>query len=109
MTITRVTVTGDLQQARVYFTVLSAEAGDVARTLAGLASASAFLRRHLAHELDLRVTPELRFCFDEDLAEARRVDALLRAARGGEECAAAAREEGAPGRGGPEPRGRGDG
>lgn len=103
--ITRVTVTGDLQHARVYFSVLAPGSEAAARAAEGLASASGFLRRHLARELDLRVTPDLRFCFDEALAEARRVDELLREVRPRSQ-----REEGgAPGQTGSADAGGADG
>lgn len=78
VTITRVRVNDDLRLARVFFTLLEVGEGDRAEALRGLASAAPFLRRTVAGELDLRHAPELVFAYDEDLASARRIDALLK-------------------------------
>ena len=76
--ITRVKVTPDLRQARVYFALLSEEQGDPTEATEALARAVPYLRRRLAHDLELRFTPELEFFYDEALADARRIDSLLR-------------------------------
>ena len=74
LSITRVEVTGDLSEATVYFSVLGADSAQVAK---GLRSASGYLRRELAHRLDLRVTPELRFVSDNSIARGAHVLELL--------------------------------
>ena len=76
--ITRVRVTPDLRHARVYFAHLCEEPVEAADTTAALVRAAPYLRRRLAEELGLRFTPDLEFFFDEELADARRVDSLLR-------------------------------
>jgi len=75
--ITKVRVTPDLRLARVVFVTLG-EAGAREAALAGLRSAAPFLRHRLAEELALRHAPELVFAYDDELQDARRVDALLR-------------------------------
>ena len=74
VSITRAEVTGDLSEATVYFSVLGADAAQVAK---GLRSAGGYLRRELAHRLDLRVTPELHFVPDSSIARGAHVLELL--------------------------------
>ena len=76
--ITRVKVTPDLRQARVYFALLSKEQGDPTEATEALGRVVPYLRRRLAKDLELRVTPELQFLYDEELDEARHIDSLLR-------------------------------
>jgi ribosome-binding factor A len=79
----RVTVTGvrmspDLRVAHVYFRTLDGPAAE-AETVRALGRATPHLRRVLGAALALRVTPELRFDYDEAPDRARRVEELLRA------------------------------
>lgn len=78
VTITRVRMNDDLRLARVFFTLLEVGEGDRAAALRGLESALAYLRRTVAGVLGLRHAPELAFAYDDDLASARRIDALLK-------------------------------
>lgn len=80
VTVTRVTVTPDLRQARIFVGVLGAERQRAA-TLTGLRQASGFLRRALGQRLRLRHTPELTFQYDEGLEASDRVARLLEEVR----------------------------
>lgn len=74
---TRVMVSKDLRHARVYFNLLdSTDGGDSA--LAGLKSATGFIRSRLGKELSLRFVPAIEFTYDDREDEARRIDALLK-------------------------------
>jgi ribosome-binding factor A len=76
VTLTRVTVTSDLQLARIYYTQL----GDAAaRTATGkaLARVRPFVRRLLGERLRLRHVPEVQFVFDQSIAHQARVEELL--------------------------------
>ncbi|MFQ5663098.1 MAG: 30S ribosome-binding factor RbfA [Terriglobia bacterium] len=76
-TITGVRVTSDLRQAWVYVSVLgSAEAQQ--RTLEGFRAAKSFIRRELAHRLDIRRIPDLAFELDRSAEQAERIEELLR-------------------------------
>ena len=76
ITVTDARVTGDLQQASIFYTVL----GDLdqrASTAAALESAKGALRSALGRELGLRITPSLAF-FEDGLPEsAKALDSLL--------------------------------
>ncbi len=64
VSITRVDATADLSRATVYFSVLGGDEKEVGR---GLRSASGFLRREVAHNMQLRQTPELNFEYDRSI------------------------------------------
>ena len=65
VTITHVSMTADLQLARIYYTVLDeSNRREAAR---GLRRAKTYLRRAIGQRLQLRQVPELRFVFDETL------------------------------------------
>ena len=89
LTITRVEVTSDLQNARVYYTTLG-DAKARAETGRALGRATPFLRRQLGSRLRLRRIPELQFFYDEDVERLDRVERILqdlrieRAARDGD-------------------------
>ncbi len=76
VTLTRVQVSPDLQQARVFYTVLG---DDKARknSAGALHRASAFLRRQIGARLRLKRVPELKFQYDEAVAGQDRIDRLL--------------------------------
>ncbi|NME04881.1 30S ribosome-binding factor RbfA [Psychrobacillus sp. BL-248-WT-3] len=75
VTVTDVAVTGDLQQATIYITVLDGDRND---TLRALDKAKGFIRSEIGQRIRLRVTPELLFEFDESAAYGNRIDNLLR-------------------------------
>lgn len=64
--ITDVYVAPDLKTCRVYVSVLGDE-NEKDKTLEGLNSAKGFIRRELAHEINLRNTPELNFIMDDSI------------------------------------------
>ncbi len=76
VTVTDARVTGDLQQASVFYTVL----GDIdqrASSAAALESAKGAIRSALGRELGLRITPSIEF-FEDGLPEsAKALDSLL--------------------------------
>lgn len=61
-----VTVTPDLKYCKAYISVLGDEES-VKDTLAGLNSAVGFIRRELAHSVNLRITPEITFVMDQSI------------------------------------------
>ncbi len=64
--ITDVIVAPDLKTCKVYVSVLGDEEKRE-NTLAGLNSAKGFIRRELAHLVNLRNTPEIRFYMDDSI------------------------------------------
>ncbi len=64
VTISRVEVTDDLNNACIFYTIPSGEKGRK-KTSAALSKATGFVRSHLAKVLNLRYTPALKFIYDE--------------------------------------------
>ncbi len=76
VTVTDVETTGDLQQARVYVSLLGDD-DERQRSLDGLNSAHGVLQRRVAEQLRLKRTPTLTFFEDPTARRAARVDELL--------------------------------
>jgi ribosome-binding factor A len=76
VTLTRVRVSPDLQQAHVYYTALGDEKSR-RNTERALARASGFLRRQIGARLRLKRTPELTFHYDDSIAGQDRIEQLL--------------------------------
>ena len=62
--------------ALVWYTVLGND-GEIEATKKALEQAKGFLRSELAHRLDLRKTPELRFKYDESLAYGNHISEVI--------------------------------
>ncbi len=91
VTITDVRVTGDSQQASIFYTVLGAD-DELASTAAALESAKGVIRSEVAKQLGMRIVPSLTFipdalpesarALDEVLARAKEIDDAVAAQRG---------------------------
>ncbi|HEU4880938.1 MAG TPA: 30S ribosome-binding factor RbfA [Longimicrobium sp.] len=78
-TITAVVTSPELDHARVYVTSLGDET-EREEIIEGLRSAAPFVRKQLSGRLHMRRVPELHFEADRVLAEALRIEELLRQA-----------------------------
>lgn len=76
VTVTDVAVTGDLQQATVYISVLG-DSKQREDTLKGLETAKGFMRSEIGQRIRLRKTPELLFEFDESIDYGNRIETLI--------------------------------
>jgi ribosome-binding factor A len=76
VTVTDVQVTGDLQQAKVFISVLGDDE-QKENTLKGLAKAKGFIRSEIGHRIRLRKTPEIIFEIDESINYGNRIETLL--------------------------------
>lgn len=76
VTVTDVEVTGDLQQATIYISVLGSDR-EKEDTLKGLSKAKGFIRAEIGQRIRLRITPEIEFKFDESIAYGNRIETLL--------------------------------
>ena len=75
-TLTEVQVAPDLKTCKVYVSVLGGD-GELADTMKGLRSAEGYIRRELAHRLNLRNTPELTFLEDRSIARGVEMSKLI--------------------------------
>ena len=65
ISVTKVKTSPDLKYARVSVSVLNSK--NIKQTLAGLKAASGFIRSRVAEKVNLRITPELVFEFDDSM------------------------------------------
>jgi len=76
ITIPEVAVTADLRLATVYVMPLGGK--DAEAVVAAFDRHKKFLRTEIAHRINLKFAPDLRFRVDDRFAEAERIDKLLR-------------------------------
>ncbi|MBO1306612.1 30S ribosome-binding factor RbfA [Enterococcus sp. 669A] len=76
--ITDVRVTGDLQQATIFYSLLSDKASDKQKAQAGLDKATGLIRRELGQALSIYKTPELIFQLDESVEYGSKIDQMIR-------------------------------
>ena len=74
VTVTHCDVSGDLKYAKIYFSVLNGDAGEVKK---GLISAKGYIRREIAGRLNMRNTPELTFIADDSIEQGDRISKIL--------------------------------
>ena len=66
ISITSVSISNDLRTAKVFISALGDNVNKQ-EILKGFTAAAGFLRRELAHRLNIRTTPELSFYFDDSI------------------------------------------
>lgn len=76
ISVTKVKVTPDLKYAKVYVSVLNSK--NLNKTLDGLKDSSGFIRSRVAKTVNLRITPELVFEYDDSIENGEKIDAILK-------------------------------
>ena len=74
ISVTAVDCTADLKYAKIYYSALQGDPKEVAK---GLKTAAGFIRRELAHTLNLRITPELTFLSDSSITYGAHIASIL--------------------------------
>ena len=74
VSITGAEVTPDLKFAKIYYSALRGEPKETAK---GLKSSTGVLRREIARRMNLRITPELNFVYDESITYGAHISKLL--------------------------------
>ncbi len=95
VTVTDVRVTGDLQQASIFYTVLG-DADAQSGTAAALASAKGLIRREVGGALGLRITPSIEFFADGLQESASAMNDLMSSVRAADAELAKLRENAKP-------------
>ena len=75
ISITKVSVTPDLIYARVWITAINCK--NKKETLLGLKQSSGFIRSSIAKKVNMRITPEFVFEFDESIEYGAKIDSIL--------------------------------
>jgi ribosome-binding factor A len=81
VTVTRTEVSGDLQHAKVYVSLMGT-AAEQKLTLRGLQNAAGFVQSKLASRLQTRFTPVIQFVVDEGVKKSIEVSRLINEALG---------------------------
>lgn len=81
ITITHVELAKDLATAKIHYSVLGDEA-ELRKAEQMLERAAGFIQRQVARVLETRTVPHMRWVYDDSVAEAARLDQLIREARG---------------------------
>jgi ribosome-binding factor A len=76
ISVTGVDCSADFKFAKVFYSVLGEF--DPKEVAAGLKSAAGFVRSQLAQRVNLRVTPELKFIYDESLKRGDDINRLFK-------------------------------
>jgi ribosome-binding factor A len=76
VSITDVDVSGDLQHAKIFVSIYGTDEAK-SETMAGLKSATGYVRSELGHRMQLRRTPEVVFLEDRSLERGDRMITLL--------------------------------
>jgi ribosome-binding factor A len=79
VTVPEVRMSPDLRLATAYVMPLGGQGGEA--IVAAFERNKKYLRGEIAHRVDLRYAPDLRFRLDTSFAEGERVDALLRSSQ----------------------------
>ena len=74
VTINAVEVTSDLEHAKVWFTAMTGDAVEIARSLQRMVG---FLRHELAHRMRLRMVPSLTFQYDASVERGAHLSQLI--------------------------------
>ena len=75
VTVTAVETTNDLSVAKVYVTVLNDEKKD--KIMQALLRAKGFIRSQLFERVELRKIPDLRFVYDESIAQGMKIEKMI--------------------------------
>lgn len=75
--IVRVDVSDDLRYAKVSVSIMGDESQQK-NTLAGLKSATNYIRREIGHRIDLRYVPEMTFVLDKSIEYSIHIDQLIK-------------------------------
>lgn len=76
VSITKVSLNKDMSVAMVWYTVFGSD-GEVEATSKALENAKGYLRSEIAHRLDIRKTPELRFKYDNSMSYGNHIEEIL--------------------------------
>lgn len=76
ISVTRVKTTPDLKYAKVYVSLLNSKS--IEKTMNGLKESAGFIRSQVAKIVNLRITPELVFEYDDSIEHGEKIDNILK-------------------------------
>ena len=81
VTVSDVEVSNDLQVVKVFVSILGDERGKQ-NAIRGLKKMEGYVRRNIGRKVSLRLTPDIRFVYDDSFERGQKVSNLLDTARG---------------------------
>lgn len=76
VTVTAVKTSNDLSYAKVYITILNEEYKT--ETLKALKSAKGYIKKELAHRIELRQIPDLDFVYDDSIEHGNSIEKIIK-------------------------------
>jgi len=76
ITITRVKITADLRDAKIYFTTMADEES-LEYAVNGLKRAVGFIRKLIGERMRMKFVPEIKFIYDESEKKSNRIDEII--------------------------------
>ena len=76
ISVTRVKITPDLKYAKVYVSLLNSKSNE--KTMQALKDSAGFIRSQVARMVNLRITPELIFEYDDSIEHGEKIDNILK-------------------------------
>lgn len=92
VTLSKVDLTDDIRHATIYYSVIGADA-ERSKTSHALETARGYVQNEIARALQTRVTPQIRFKYDESIEGALRIVRKIDEVVAEDEAARQAREE----------------
>ncbi|MBU3823375.1 MAG: 30S ribosome-binding factor RbfA [Candidatus Oceanisphaera merdipullorum] len=77
ITVSGVELSKDLSSAKVFVTFLDNDPENIVQGMKVLKDASGFIRSQVGKAMRLRITPDLRFTYDQSLVEGMRISTLV--------------------------------
>lgn len=77
ITVSGVELSKDLSSAKVFVTFLDNDPENITQGMKVLKDASGFIRSQVGKAMRLRITPDLRFTYDQSLVEGMRISTLV--------------------------------
>jgi ribosome-binding factor A len=85
ITVSAVEISRDLSYAKIYVTQLDNDPQSIKQNLKILNHAAGYLRAELGHRIKLRITPQLKFIYDESISHGAYLSGLINSAAAGDE------------------------
>lgn len=81
ISVTAVKVTKDLSYAKVYVSIFSNSEEEKKSNFEALKSAAGFIRKEIAHRINLRQSPQIIFELDDSIDYGMKIDSLIEKAK----------------------------
>lgn len=76
ISVTKAKITPDLKYAKIYVSILNSK--NIKQTMEALNKSAGFVRTQIARKINLRITPELTFVFDDSMEYGAKIDSIIR-------------------------------